>query len=123
MDASVTTGLTTQPAELADKRVQTSADVGQQRENLVALRLMLRPGSEESKTGGEQAKCITWFSFALPCPQMDRSHVRSCHCPFPAGHRHECVRPLPGWGRAAHARGQPGRMRKCKAAGDVLGKD
>lgn len=32
---------------------------GKQCENLVALKLMLRPGSEKSKTGGEQAKCIT----------------------------------------------------------------
>ncbi|OPJ87958.1 hypothetical protein AV530_008018 [Patagioenas fasciata monilis] len=44
--------------------------------------------------------------------QISRSRVRSCHCPSSAGHRHEWVRPT-----------QAGWTEKCKAAGDVPGKD
>lgn len=73
---------------------------GQEYDNLVALKSMSRPESGKSRAGGELAKCITWYSFRLPCTQMDRRCVRTCHCPFSAQHKHEWVRPLPGWVRA-----------------------
>jgi len=66
MDASVATGLTTQSARMAGNRIQTYADVWTTVVALlVALKLMLRPGSKKNQNWGRASKVYHLLLFPV----------------------------------------------------------
>lgn len=116
MDASVTTGLTTRSAKMVTTGFRLRLVFRAQPEDLVALKLKWPPGAEKQSWGKQEVYHLLLLCIAVPADGQESCQRLALPC---------CCCTQPGAGQSsarAHrdSRG-PGRMQRCKAAGDVGG--